>query len=184
MLHVSRPEIRNVKIAIKVDISKYCPSVLKRRTIETGVNTKHYHNFSIIRTQYVYSVFWKSGYINITKIPDLHGIEKAVSHISSILSIDRDHIQPHTIHNICASGDFSRTFNLSRLKKALSKEKDINVSRNLSAFPALFLRYPNLGTCVLFQNGKYSLVGVNEDRKLTHLIRKVTHKIRQHELLP
>lgn len=180
MVHVSDPIIRNIKIAIRFCKKKHHGTELKSRISETSI--KHYHNFSILRSTYVYSIFWNCGYVNITKIPSMCEISRATENILSLLRVPTSDLLKTDIHNICASGKFSEKLNLSVIKDKLSKEGSLQVNRNLSAFPALFVKCSSLGTCVLFQNGKYSLVGVNSTSKLSLLLKIITDKIQEHDL--
>lgn len=182
MLYASIPIVRNIKIAIQFDTKKYSTKILKNNIDKKGLIIKHYHNFSVLRSEFVYSVFWSSGYVNITKIPSLEAIEKSKDQILRIMNIcPEDLILNHSVQNICASGSFSQSFNLHEIGKRWDSEQ-ISLRKNLSAFPAIFAKCNNLGTCVLFQNGKYSLVGVRKEINLEPLLSLITCQLQKNEL--
>ena len=182
MFHVSDPIIQNVKIGIRFDVARYDMQNLKKRATCQCENISNYHNFSVLRSVFVYSIFWNCGYINITKIPSTQKIEKAISHILLILGINSSHLEEKHIHNICASGAFSKNLDLTKIKNQLSQREDLKVRRNLSTFLALFVKVIGTGTCVLFQNGKYSLVGVKTEQTLAKLIAKIALEISKNGL--
>lgn len=174
MINVSKPIINNYKIGFAFDSSCLQVSVLKSCLERKKITTKHYHNFSIVRHLYVFSIFWESGYVNVTKIRKASDIKKAVSTFFRLCDIQSHSIVKHPeIHNICASGSFSQTLNLLTIKEKFLEKTSFRAWRNLSNFPALFINVTNLGTVVLFQNGKYSLVGVNSETNITLLIEKL-----------
>lgn len=169
MLSASIPVVQNIKIGFRIEY-KNSIDTLKKNCEKKSCSVKHYHNFSVIRDRFVFSIFWKKGYVNVTKLKCFSHIEQTIVCIISLLDLERqDIVDTPIIHNICASGRFSRPLNLTLTKKKL-EEKNIRTIKNLSFFPALFVKIVGLGTVVCFQNGKYSLVGVNTEEKVHKLI--------------
>lgn len=180
MLNVSSPIIRNIKIAIQFSTENCNISDLKHRVDNLTIPATHYHNFSVVRESFVYSVFWSCGYINITKIRSFADINAAKTTILNILQLTpSDLIRDYSLHNICASGSFSNRLDLEKLTSIWSRKEGFRVRKNLSTFPALFVKCSNLGTCVLFQSGKYSLVGVREEKNLVILLDHISRDISQ-----
>lgn len=173
MTSSSKPSVQNIKIGFKL-VSIQTKAAMKKSARERCSKFTDYHNFSVIRDKHVFSIFWDSGYINATKIKSFREIEQAVSNISNILNVSRNQFsEKPTIHNICASGRLLINLNLTKLKNNLLQFEDIKITRNLASFPALFIKIPQLGTCVLFQNGKYSLVGIKSEDKIVQLYERI-----------
>ena len=144
MISASKPIVRNIKVGFRYDNKRKSSSEIKE--ILTLLNSKHLHNFSILRNKYIYSIFWTGGYINITGINTEKEIITARDHIKNLLQIE-EILGPTQIHNICASGKLSSTVNLEKIREHLTKFTDYKTILNLSYFPALFFTIKNLGFC-------------------------------------
>lgn len=162
------PTIRNLKIGVNISIRKYKEWTLKKSTL----NVVNHSNYSVIRDVFVYIIFWSGDYVNVTKIPSSSDIDKSVQHFKKILKIKHCKYTI-TIHNICASGKFIRPYNLKRLHRFL-KQCDLNakIKLNQSIFPALYVKFKS-GTCIIFQNGKYTVVGCDSEKQITRLVSSV-----------
>lgn len=163
------PIIRNLKIGLRLDIGKYKESL-------HNLDITHYSNFSVLRDIYVYIIFWSGNYVNITKIPSIRFLQHSIKHFMSILKIKSSRLKRLfkkkrllkniSIHNICASGRFKTSRNLKTLRNFLTTEKlNARVKLNQTFFPALFVKFSQ-GTCIIFQNGKYTVVGCNNHKSV------------------
>lgn len=149
--------MQNIKLGFRIQSKVTKDSIFKKLDCPS---LKTFHNFFVLRKQFVYTIFWAGSYINVTKIPDYKDIEKAVDYISNILDIVPIDIK---IHNICSSGSLEKNLQLRTLSQSLKSE--YRTSFNTHFFPALFLRRKFEPTIVLFQNGKYSIIGAKSEEQ-------------------
>ena len=173
MISASEPIIQNIKVGFRYEVKNTPSSSIRERLQQK--NSKNLHNFSVLRDKFVYSIFWTGGYVNITGIRNANKIQEAQNHIIELLNLDCR--QSAEIHNICASGKLSKAVNLERIRDYVSNNTKDKVILNLSFFPALFIKVRNFGTCVLYRNGKYSLVAVRKFEDLIPFISYIRNLI-------
>lgn len=169
VLYGELPRIRNLKVGVNIPICKY-----RQRAINNSkLNIVDHSNYSVIRDVYVYIVFWSGNYVNITKIPSIKVVKKSVEHFQRILNLKRSAFTI-TIHNICASGKFNKARNLKKLYKFMKNinNQEVRVKLNQSIFPALYVKFKT-GTCIIFQNGKYTIVGCESETNVRTIVHKV-----------
>lgn len=163
-----QPTIRNLKIGVTLPIRELKHTVLAN----TKLDLVNHSNYSVIRDTFVYIIFWSGNYVNITKIPSLASIIISVKHLQALLNIDNSEYQI-TVHNICASGKFLKQCNLKVLQNLLKVSNiDARVKLNQSVFPALYVKYLT-GTCIIFRNGKYTVVGCNTENDITFIVNSI-----------
>lgn len=170
MYQPSFPKVQNIKIGFRYDSKTYNQNYIKEKL--DHLSTKHSHNFSVLRNKYVYIIYWTSGYVNVTGIKQEALIADSQLHFSYLMNI-KEEISDPSIHNICASGRFSNQIDLERIHEIVREKSLLSAIYNLSYFPALFLKNPKYGTCVMYKNGKYSLVGVKKTENIIPFIEKV-----------
>lgn len=164
------PKIGNLKLGIRVNVS-----TIRQALKSPHFNVRHYANFSVLRDKYVYIIFWSGNYVNITKIPTVRHVKASIKHFVSLfkgsdIEIRKEHIK---IHNISASGKFIQKCNLKKLHHHFKNNTDlIRAKINLVFFPALFLKYKS-GTCTVFQNGKYTVVGCKSYTSIINIANSV-----------
>lgn len=158
LLASEHPVIRNLKIGVNINLRESKHLLINNHCI---VN---YSNYSVLRDIFVYIIFWSGNYVNITKIRKECDIAKAVKHFKTLIKCDSE--TKTTIHNICASGIFKKKHNLKLLHGYMKEnENNARVKFNQNVFPALYVKYSN-GTCIIFQNGKYTIVGCKSRKQV------------------
>ena len=170
------PAVNNVKIGFRYDYKKHTPLLFKKKLDNIKGELKHYHNFSKWRNKFTYLIYWTKGYVNTTGIKNLVDIDESKHHFMKLLDITEEDItsQP-SIHNICASGSYSKVINIPKIEKHLREfEKTYRVTYHRSYFPAIFVKIPNIGTCNLFRNGNFSIVGVRQMENIPILMDLIT----------
>lgn len=131
-------------------------------------------NFTVIRSEFVFIIFWSSGYVNVTKIKNFADIKKVFPEFIELTDIQP--VSRISIHNIHAFGVWKNNHNLNDLRIKLRRadlNSNIGVSFNPSFFPGLIIRIKNLGTFILFQSGKFAFLGVKSLKNLE----KISHQI-------
>ena len=175
MFTATEPVIRNIKVGFRYNTETR--SVNDIKGILTRLESKHLHNFSVLRSCYVYTIFWTGGYVNITGIRNRSEIDKSEKHIMNLMKLNTEDItQQLEVHNICASGTFSKIIDLERTRKYIKHNTSHRVTLNLEYFPALFIRIKKLGTCVLYRNGKYSLMAIRQFNQVEEFIKYLLMK--------
>jgi len=146
------PVIRNCKISFRLSGEIDLPGRLQR----TASSIKFFHNFAVIRSNFVYTVFM-SGFVNATKIGTLADCSRAVDHLLSILDVGRDALQgAFSVDNITAAGHFPRRIRLSAVKTI----PGMHVRFKPDRFAGLSIRFDNVrGTIIVFKSGSYTIVG-------------------------
>lgn len=161
------PTIRNIKVGVNISVCKYRDWTIKR----SSLNVVNHSNYSVLRDVFVYIIFWSGNYVNVTKIPSFKEVSKSVKHFQRILKINKCDYKI-TIHNICASGKFKKDYNLKKLHHILKEHIKGRVKLNQSVFPALYVKY-NIGTCIIFQNGKYTIVGCDKRKNIRTIVESI-----------
>jgi TATA-box binding protein (TBP) (component of TFIID and TFIIIB) len=175
------PKINNVKVRLKVNHSDIetlhrfalafgCanPNVSyekKRKTKKLKVKPlfKQGHNYMVIRGNNVYTVFHKTGAVNITGIKCLCLVPKAVTDFCIQFGVNENLISTPIVDNCTATGNFNRAINLFQLKDLVNKEKNslaiYSAAYNPGHFPAAFCRTVGSTTCSVFPKGVYNIIG-------------------------
>jgi TATA-box binding protein (TBP) (component of TFIID and TFIIIB) len=181
---VQEPRVNNIKIRLVVS-----PSSLPRlkRSIErldkssgatVGTNRKRlfkkHHNFIVFRNSYVFIIFFSNGTVNITGIKSFSCITHALQTFCSSFRVSRRQITDYIIDNVSANGDFGKQINLVNLKQDINKrEKKENLiqsaSFNTNYFPAAFCKTYKIGTILVFNSGKFNIVGAKCQRHVREI---------------
>jgi TATA-box binding protein (TBP) (component of TFIID and TFIIIB) len=164
---VQPPVINNIKIRFTV-IESQLPTlrdeIRKISEVKDKKTFKKLHNFIVFRSSFIFTIFFKSGTVNITGIQRLTDISQAVSVFCQTFDISRrDIVDSIIIDNITASGSFNRDINLRNLKEKINGGKNESriksASFNPNYFPAAFCKTFGIGTILIFGSGKYNIVG-------------------------
>lgn len=186
MITATLPKTRNVKAAFKFCVASYPQNKVKIAIQEKCAlgecKVTNYHNFSVVRGKYIFSIFW-NGYVNVTKIPNEDLVVDAIRYVCGLMKVLHRNfvINPH-IQNICSSGVLSSRIDIRSVHSSV-KSFGVVSTLNTCYFPALFYKAQGLGTVVLFQNGKYSVLGAKSVSDVHKIISGLCHHInKQNEL--
>lgn len=160
-------EIRNIKGAFQIKSDNIYRALKK---IEAKVT--FHGNCAVIRLKYIYIIFWSASYVNVTKLKSRENFAEAIKLFEE--ATDLQCFKEITVHNIVATGSFVLDTTLSTIHAFIrgggGREKIfVKSTFNRSFFPSLLLRFKNLGTCVLYQSGKFAYLGVKNTDNFTHL---------------
>lgn len=153
-----RFEVKNVKVHFKTVPNLVLPS-------QTLSLCTHHSNFVSLRhTPYAFVIFAKSGHVNVSGIETFEDIKNIVPVVKHQLGVD---IHPDNIKidNSTASGKLqSNNFHLLDLQSRAAS-LGVLVSIRPHFFPSALIRQKKRlstrgkGTIILFQNGKFIIVG-------------------------
>ena len=148
---------------------------------------KKYHNYSVYKSKYTYIVFHKADYVNVTGVPDITEICKAVRHFCYLFNIPTHRLirKSMQVDNLTVSGCFKKEFDLNSVKRLLQdlSPKIIRVLFNQCRFPGMSINLTAVNhkhirkspTLILFSNGKFTIVGgkcLEEANKIYAFIEK------------
>lgn len=171
----SSPNIRNIKLHLRLKNKAYLSS---SSVLSSVSNKTTHHNFYVVRKRFVYIIFYKNSFINITKIRSEQEIKSAILELSELLKITRrDILGTVVIDNITASGKFGKQINLLSFHQKNSLE--FGTRFNITCFPGLFIKLPGLGTIILFRTGSYTIIGAKCKTNINHIFRIVQALVEQ-----
>jgi TATA-box binding protein (TBP) (component of TFIID and TFIIIB) len=152
---VTRPKVSNVKISFKVGIG-VCTSLLDHPSAKI---TSYY---VIVREVYVFTFYFKSGVINITKIATFNDIPNAVKKFMELISSNIS-VQVR-VDNSTATGSCQTRIDFNRFKNVL--DYDCLLRYNNLVFPGAFFKTPNNKRIILFKSGKYVCLGCRSESEV------------------
>jgi len=169
-----RFQLTNIKISIKV--LKICLNNVEQILKRQKKQCKKYSNYIVIQDRFTYIVFKPSikknletSHVNITKIPNIDMINKAIYHLIKIINCTYVS-NSKTIDNITAS---------VKIPKDLTPEKIVNIFRNRcritfnkETFPGVFLKFET-GTAIVFHTGKCIVIGCKKIVDLEETVEKI-----------
>jgi len=203
---ITYPKINNLKIRfvvvnrltkLQLAIDKFCnllqivrrlnnlnPIQKRNRLVKKKEVFKQCHNFIVLRGNYVFSVFQKSGAVNITGIPSFDKISNAVKTFCRLFGINQEQLTPFIIDNITASGDFNQKVNLSRLKHLINSNDKQSIISSAAFNPQKFAgcicrTFARCGTCTVFRSGKYNIVGATCTEQIQRITKEMIVLIRK-----
>ena len=192
--------VSNVKISCKVQICNKNSISFNR-----DIPLKCYNNFSVIKTKYTYIIFTKTKihrkfHVNITKIPSLDHISKAIDELKNIIK-EPFLVENLKIENITCLHVLEKNINLletfKNLKKNQYEENNdlkknqyeenndlkgnniiVQVQYNPEKFPGIFLK---LETCsvLLFSSGKLVVIGATSEEEAKKGISSVLNMLKE-----
>lgn len=157
----------NVKAHFAVTVTE---SFEENLLSQAGV--KKHSNFYTVRphAEYVYTVFPKSGHVNVSGIKSFESVGAATNHFLQSLCVSV--CSPIQCDNSTTSGKLSRPVALFKFDELARREKNLpfSVSIRPHFFPAVLLRSKNTsnksegnedqtGSIIIFSNGKFVIVG-------------------------
>ena len=167
--------ISNVKISCKIQIFND-----NNISFNRDIPLKCYNNFRVIKTKYTYIIFTKSKinrkfHVNITKIPSLDHISKAINELKNIINGSFS-VENLKIENITCLHILNKNINLvdtfrNLKKKQYEENTDSNQNNiivqtqyNPEKFPGIFLRLKNC-SLLLFSSGKLVVIGATSEEE-------------------
>lgn len=123
-------------------------------------------NYIVVREKFIYTIFAKHGYINISNIRNWCELIEVLPHFATFFNIDISKIsnQLLVVDNTTSSGHFGKKINLVKLGKLFAERKEQTFPKALfhydrNRFPGAFLKSKQSGTAVVHTSGGYSIVG-------------------------
>ena len=180
--------VSNVKISCKVRIFNVNDISFNR-----DIPIKQYNNFNVIKTKYTYIIFTKSKknrkfHVNITKIPSLDHISKAIDELKNIIN-ETFSVENLKIENITCLHILNENINLLETFKNFKKRqfvdsKDlegkniiIQVRYNPEKFPGIFLKLKNCSV-LLFSSGKLVVIGATSEEEAKNGISSILNMLK------
>ena len=131
-----------------------------------------------------FTVFPKSGHVIVTGVRDHCAVDSVLRRFSRALRLPVEEVRRSAKvvnstfdgHICCEWEGGSACQALARFKRSSAGElhkRDVQVSFRSQFFPGARVRYKDLGTVNLFNNGKYILVGVKEGERAQTLHREI-----------
>ena len=161
-------KIANVKVSLKT--SPLSLDIVFNNLSSKGYNCRAYQNFLVIKTEFTFIIFKTNSkgenHINITKIPNLSFIKKAIEIIERLTFCQ---VKSNTIDNIIATTSVSYNLNLNKI---VEERKFSKIKYNNEKFPGLFLKFEK-ATAILFHSGKIVIVGSKSEKNIECLITKI-----------
>lgn len=165
-----KPDIKNIKGHFKLKNGVRIDQNILNLEIKFPLCVKRFHNFIVIKLDFVYTIFLQAGFINVTKIKSFINISESVKHFCNILHISRSNISLVTIDNITASGSFCQEVNLLNLH--YQDDNDCTKRFDCNYFPGAFVKFNNLGTIIVFRTGSYTIIGAKSISSVTSIFLK------------
>jgi len=174
------PKIHNLKIHFVIEkaVRSHLESRIEELKSTYRYKVKNHHNFVVfrgdIKDSFVFIIFPKSGFVNVTKLKGFEDISESVKFFCDLFHISRHSITSGiVIDNITATGSFQKSLNLQILKELCSDS-----AYNPNFFPGLFVRR-SIGTIIVFHSGRYCLVGAKCMENLMDLYQEILVIIRK-----
>lgn len=161
-------KISNVKVSLKT--SPISLDNVLDKFIELNMPLKNYKNFVVLKNKYTYTIFKTNAksenHINITKIPNIEKIEKAIKHLKNFIEFSVKNV---TIDNIIATLNMNRSIDLVLVCERKLFE---SIKYNNELFAGLFVKFEK-GTAIIFHSGKIVLVGCKNIENLEWLTQNI-----------
>mgnify|MGYP003519299646 CR=1 FL=1 len=178
-MELQPPIIYNVKISFEVNLNDIDKIFKICNDINNNMKISYFKNFITITNRFIFFIHEKldqtkkngksySKCINITKIKNIENMKIAISHFCEMFDISEGSITNIKINNMTASGCLGKRIKLNYFYSnniLLKSNKFITIKYNISIFPGMFCK-TKYGTILLFQSGKYSIVGVKSEEDM------------------
>lgn len=158
------PIVSNVKIHFK--LSEEVNHLKKLKNLKERWEVKWHSNFVVIRARFVYIAYFSSNHINATGLKSELDISSSLAELCEIYEIKSELFSNAKIDNITSSGSFNRKIKLNVIRQNLkekTEEHSCSFNYNKDHFPGAFLKFfshsQKVGTAIIFNSGKYSIVG-------------------------
>ena len=166
-------KVANVKVSVKIPAIPL--DIVYKIALSKNISHKIHNNFIVLRAKFTFIIFKANkdyivNHINITKIPKIRYISKAINEIEDILNCS--HISL-CVDNIIASANLNQNLNLIKIVKNKKFEK---IKYNNQKFPGLFVKFTK-GTVIIFHSGKIVIVGCKTIKQIKCLVRNISANI-------
>lgn len=181
---VCAPKVNNIKIRLVVlaqaidQLKKGIERLNKSSGEKIGDDRKRlfkkHHNFVVFRNSFVFIIFANNGTVNITGINSFDRICEALQNFHRVFGIGREEITDVIVDNVSANGDFGRIICLRDLKHLINEQENEEqlisaASFNVNYFPAVFCKTFSIGTILVFNSGKFNIVGAKCQSHVTKI---------------
>ena len=162
-------KVANVKVSVK--IPTIALDIVYHIARKKNIPTNFQNNFIVLKAKYTYIIFKKGrnsseNHINITKIPNISSISKAIKEIEDLLSCKHYNLR---VDNIIASSNLYKTLDLVEIVKRKKFEK---IKYNNQKFPGLFITFEK-GTIIVFHSGKIVIVGCKKISEIKCILKNI-----------
>ena len=170
------PKVNNVKAHLKLSSGSNKKTLLDELK---ELNSIRHNNYFIVREEkdkIVYSIFPRSGFVNITGVKNFDEIEKAVAIFNKKFKQNIS-VADLTTDNSTASGRIADTdssrdiqINLEHIKFIIDTEPDfgkLKASLSPANFPGIVIRSKNCPTCLIFTSGRFIIVGAKRKQDIS-----------------
>ena len=162
-------KVANVKVSVK--IPAIALDIVYNIAKEKNIPTNSQNNFIVLKAKYTFIIFKKGrnsteNHINITKIPNISLISKAIKEIEDILNCKHYNLR---VDNIIASSNLHKTLDLVEIVRIKKFEK---IKYNNQKFPGLFVTFEK-GTTIIFHSGKIVIVGCKKISDIKCILKNI-----------
>lgn len=149
--------------------------------IPNSLKITKYSNFIIIRSnQYVFTIFEKNKKVNVCGIKTLQKIPIALKYFFRIFKTTCKNV---IIDNITGTGNLQKEIPLHKILKNQSEEIYITFRPNIFSAAIIRTRTPFIGgTILLFQNGKFNIVGCKSIKEIKTTLNRFYNYIDTHKI--
>ena len=176
-MEATQPKIQNIKAHFCLSHQNNLKSYLLAKCNAGKISLKFHHNFAVVRSKYVYIIWYQSGFVNVTKIKSEKHVKRACKHLYKILDLPYD-LCHSVVDNITASGKFNHCLNLRKLAIYL-ENNNFKIKYNRYKFPAIFVKVFNCGTFTIFGSGSYNIIGCRSINNLMTVFEKSVNHIQK-----
>jgi len=156
--------VKFVKFKISESVKRKCKSI------------KEHGNFYVVRIgTFVYTIFPTVFFINITGIKAQKEINSSITLIRNELGISSE-VAFKRIDNITACCKFIDFVGLQNFHKYLLKQPNHYHSCKFNSyiFPSIYLKLQSKGTIVIFNSGKFNIVGLSCEQEITKCLTQIS----------
>jgi TATA-box binding protein (TBP) (component of TFIID and TFIIIB) len=165
------PSICNLKAHINL---KGLSSCIKQLNLSLeGKEKNQVRNYIVVREKFIYTIFPRHGYINVSNIKNWEELLEVLPHFANSFNVDIYQIseQRLKVDNTTSGGHFRRQINLVKLKELFNNNIDQQFPKAVfhydrNRFPGAFLKSKSLGTAVLHTSGGYSIIGAKSQKDI------------------
>ena len=187
------PEVNNVKVHLKLPDNS-SRKLLYDKLNET--NAVRHNNYYIVREEKaktVYSIFPKSGFVNITGVRNFDEVENALAAFNKKfkqnIPLDQLKIDNSTasarITDAKSSNDVQ--INLEHVKYLIDNETSFSILKatlSPANFPGIVIRSKTSPTCLIFTSGRFNVVGAKGKQDLSNTYQWLCAIIEKYTKMP
>ena len=169
--------MNNVKLHLKLSGSV---SHEELSSILNSSNAIRHNNYYILRESHskvVYSVFPKSGFVNITGVKNFEDVENVLRMFNTRFGLNVSPCELITDSSTASgrivdqnSEESTIIIDLEHIKHIVDTESiftDINASLSPASFPGIVIRSKSTPTCLIFTSGRFIIVGGKSKQSIT-----------------